>query len=123
MLKSRKELIHDVGFRAFKCGLCGNGSNAAKNIRHAGDCPLKDPGNTHVRLVGQRARVVISGPRDRDGKLWWRSGLSGKVYDIERSGRCVHPWKLYERVTGKVLLKNVRLRDIRKYIVDNQGVL
>ncbi len=114
MLKSRKELM------GAHCGICGQ-QMVAEQI-HAPDCVLRDPGTTHVRLSGERSRVVISGPRDRDGNYWWRSGLSGKVYDIKCCGRG-RSWMLYESVTSKILLKDLLLRDIRKYIVDNQGVL
>ncbi len=118
---TRRELIHDVGFHAFKCGLCGHKSNSLSNISHASDCPLKDPGVTHVQMTGLRSRVVLSGPRDKDGKLWWRSWLSGMIYDIEHcgSGRSAY-WRM-SRDTAAV--SHARLSDIRKYIVDNQGVL
>lgn len=111
-MRTRKELMV-----AGHCALCGK-------IEHTQDCLLRDPGVTAVRMMAVRAKVVLCGPRTSDGKLHWTSGGSGLTYDIERrgTGRDVW-WVMHERSTGKAIFDNARLRDIRQYIVDNQGVL
>lgn len=114
-LKTRAEMITDDG----QCTICD------RRDGHAKHCLLRNPGTTHVRVTMSacRAKVVIRGPRDRDGKLWWRSPVSKKVYDIVKRGSGRDTWFcLHERESGKAHIDG-RLRDIRAYIVDNQGVL
>ncbi len=117
-LKSRKELMvvdeRHGGYLAERCALCGN-PGWLDRIKHKKDCPLRDPGITHVRMTACRAKVVL---RRTDGKFWWRG------YDIERrgSGRYTY-YVMHDRNTGKNIMNAARLRDIRKYIADNQGVL
>ena len=118
-MKTRKELMTITGH----CAICGDPGWVGK-ISHMKDCVLRDPGVTHVQVRGCRARVVICGPRDSDGKYWWRSGQSGFVYDIERRGRGRYTYYvMHKHNTGELVWDNARLRDIRKHIVDNQGVL
>lgn len=110
------------GFVVLTCGLCGGTSLETELIEHD-DCPLVDPGVTHVRMTAVRTRVVIRGPRRLDGKLWW-IGPSGTVYDIERRGQGRNAYYvMIEHGSGKAVKDNGRLSDIRKYIVDNQGRL
>ena len=93
-------------------------------VRHEADCLLADPGVTHVQIRAIRAKVVLRGPRDADGKLHWTSSGSGVTYDIERCGTGRYTYYvMHERSTGKAIFDNARLRDIRQYINDNQGVL
>lgn len=128
MLKSRKELtvyyqLHGRGLIR-RCGLCGGSvTGGSGGIKHVGSCLLKDPGVTHVRMSAVSRRVVIRGGRT-DGKYWWVSGNSGKTYDIKRRGRDRDTYyRMTERDTGEIIVYPPRLRDIRKYIVDNQGRL
>lgn len=115
-LKTRNEMITDDGL----CTICDE-----KDFLHRKHCLLNSPGVTHVRVCmnAYSAKVVICGPRDADGKLWWQAPVSKKVYDIERlgHGRDTH-FVLSEHGTGRTILDG-RLSDATKYIVDNQGVL
>lgn len=122
LLKSRKQLTLTAppGPQEWQCALCHGLGYRLTDIKHAGDCLLKDPAVTHVRMITCCRRVVIHGPRWHDGKFWWTSP-SGVTYDIERSG--YRYYVMSERSSGKVIEDSSRLRDIRQYIVDNQGRL
>lgn len=116
MLRSRKELT--VGGKLTRhCTLCWQ---RGTDIEHKPDCPLRDPGITHVRMAAVRERIYVRGPRRSDGKYWWTSSNSGRTYDIERRDTY---WVMHERESGKAIKDDARLSDIRQYLVDNQGVL
>ena len=123
MLLKRSEALttgeNHGGYLAGHCMLCGD-SGWLKTIKHKKGCILQDPGVTHISLTGYKAKIVISGPRRSDGKLWWKS-CGGVVYDIEKRGG--RYFVMHERKSGKCLVDSSRLSDIRKYIKDNQGRL
>lgn len=128
MLKTRKELMivdnNHGGYLAGHCALCGDPGWIGK-IAHKLDCLLRDPGVTHVRMTAIRAAVVIRGPRTTDGRYWWTSSNTGQTYDIGRQSQSKY-FIMHRRGangSGEVIVDNARLRDIRKYIVDNQGRL
>ncbi len=129
LLKSRKELTVYYQLRGRglirRCGLCGGSVvGGSGGIKHTGSCLLRDPGVTHVRMSACSRRVVIRGPRRSDGKYWWTSGSSGKTYDIERCGRGSHIWwVMHERDSGKTIMDDMRLCDIRKRLQEHQGNL
>lgn len=124
-MKSRKELMvvdeDHGGYLAGHCAVCGD-LGWISNIKHKTSCLLRDPGVTHVRMTAVKTKVVLQG---QAGRLKWRSP-TGLSYSIERrrslgKGRGTY-WILFCAVMAKEYDRG-RLSDIRKYIVDNQGVL
>ncbi len=124
-VKSHKELMvvdeNHGGYLAGHCAVCGD-LGWINNIKHKKSCLLRDPGVTHVRMNPVKTKVVLRG---QAGRLTWRSPTS-VLYNIQRrsspgKGRGTY-WVLFRAATAKEYGRG-RLSDIRKYIVDNQGVL
>ena len=110
---TRAELVHDIGFHAFKCVLCCNGANAASNIRHAESCPLGDTSVTAVVVVKHRASIVF---RCWQSRWWWR-GPSGAVYRIEKFLGC---YAMFD-AAGNEQVECGNLSGIKDYLITNQG--
>ncbi len=121
-MKTRKELTKTIAIMGVPtgfCVLCHGSDDGIGEIKHDPGCILANLRVTHIAMSGYEAVVVIRGRHG--GKLYWTSTGSGKTYDIERIGR--GNYVMHERKTGKALRAETRLRDIRKFIMDNQGVL
>ncbi len=95
------------------CGICGSQMTHIDNT-HTESCPLADKSVTGLVFVKYRASIVF---RLYDGRWWWR-GCSGAEYRIEKM---CGGYVMLDAADKEIAVRQ-RLKDIKNYLILNQGV-